>query len=148
MNGEPDGKDELHLVPFCIVEFHVGVTRCPDGAAQNSTGLNNRGHDDWPEITVWPKHEAHLTTGREYKASGIVAPHPDLNAEEKKICAILGLKEWELHTFLRNWQMIRKSDNYPETAEEVREKLAECNRKEPEKLMVTTLAGFLREHGL
>lgn len=144
-----DGKNELHLVPYCVVEFYVGVTRCPDAAVTG--GLNNRGHDDWPEITCWPKKTYHArTSGKEFKGLGFSPEMPQLNTQEKEMCAILGLKEWELGVFLKDWQHINHKDKYPKTAAEVAEKLHEV-RPRPQKklrLMVTTLAGFKREHGL
>jgi len=114
MNGEPDGKDELHLIPECILEFYVGVNRCPDAAVTGT--LNNRGHDDWPEITYWPKKIYHnQTTGREFKGLGFSPEHPTLNTAEKKICEILGMKEWELATFLLNWTPTHSKEKYPQT---------------------------------
>lgn len=96
---------KLHFVPVDVFEFYLGVIRCPDGVARHALDLRTRGHDDWPEITVWPKTYQHrLTTGREYGGLGIPEA-VNLTATEKKMAAILGLNELELHVFLREWQM-------------------------------------------
>lgn len=88
------------------IEFYLGVTRCPDRAALGVSSLNQRGHDDWPEITCWPKREHYrLTTGAEFNRLG--SPDPvRLNETEKQICAILGLNELELGVFLREWTTV------------------------------------------
>lgn len=98
------GEGELHVLPVLILEFALGVTLCPPGAASYSTHLRNRGFDNWPEITVWPKNQhMRLTTGAEYKRLG--APEEvSLTSQEKQMCAILGLNELELHVFLREWK--------------------------------------------
>lgn len=88
-----------------------------DGAEKGATDLSNRGHDDWPEITCWPGHRATLTTGREFKKLGVIAPRPDLDANEKQICKILGLEEWELDTFLRSWS--RGDKHRPDTRSKI-----------------------------
>ncbi len=146
-----DGEGELHLVPYCVIEVYTGVTRCPDGSAQHCSDLNNRGHDDWPEITVWPKKIYHpLTTGREFRELEVAIDIPQLNSTEKKVCSILGLKEWELGVFLRQWTPTYYKDEYPTTVEQVAEKLhtAGTRRTQKREYLVIPLRTFLREHGL
>lgn len=94
-----------------IFEFYLGVTRCPPGNALHCGDLNNRGHSDWPEITVWPKREHYrLTTGGE--SGGLGLPQPvELNSTEKRMAQILGLNELELGIFLREWTVLRSTDS-------------------------------------
>jgi hypothetical protein len=81
-----------------------GVIRLEPGNAIGCHDLNNRGHDWQIEITVWPRHSRfRLTTGRECKTL-LIPSKVDLTAEQKKMCAILGLDELGLSTFLRNWE--------------------------------------------
>jgi hypothetical protein len=66
--------------------------------------MRTRGHEDWADITAWPKNEHYrLTTGAE--SGGLGAPVPvRLNEAEKQMCAILGLNELELGIFLKSWE--------------------------------------------
>lgn len=118
------------------IEFYLGITRCPDGTAAYATHLRNRGHDNWPEITCWPKQRNYrLTTGAE--SGRLSMPEPVLNETEKQICAILGLHESELGIFLREWTPLsasplarlqhpeknynaRENSEKPQTLEEIR----------------------------
>lgn len=102
-----------------------GVTRLEPGNARGCHDLNNRGHDEWAiEITVWPRHSRfRLTTGRECKTL-LIPSKIDLTAEQRKMCAILGLDELGFSTFLRNWA---KPDRITITLSQVRGELARLN---------------------
>jgi hypothetical protein len=55
----------LELVPNGDYVQPVLVTKCPPGVAANAETLNQRGHQAWPEITMWPhnQHWRHNTGG-------------------------------------------------------------------------------------
>lgn len=94
---------DLDIVPVTVVEFYLGVTHCPPGTAHYATHLRNRGHDDWPEITVWPKAQHNrLTTGAEFMSLGVPDP-VRLNESEKQMAIALGLSHEEMGVFLRSW---------------------------------------------
>lgn len=114
---------EFHLVPVCIFEFYAGVTHCEPGNAAGCFDLNNRGQDG-PEITCWPKQKhGKFTTGEGEMYT--FRPEPiTLNAEEKRICSVIGLEERDLHTFLRDWQPVGDIRDKPITLEEVRRQLS------------------------
>jgi predicted RNA-binding Zn-ribbon protein involved in translation (DUF1610 family) len=49
---------EFHLVPVCVLEIPAfPITLCPPGIAEGAFLLRNRGHDEFGEITCWPKQK-------------------------------------------------------------------------------------------
>jgi hypothetical protein len=100
------------------------VHRVPPGDALHAH--DQRGGVYPYEVTVWPmeRHHYRLTTGREYSHLGEPA-EVSLTATERQICAILGLREWELSTFLREWTPLPGETNRkkPETLEDIRRRL-------------------------
>lgn len=81
----------------------------PFGEAETSL-LNNRGFDDWPEITVWPSQcHVELTVGADLEK--LFCPSPvKLNETEKYVAKLLGISEFDFGVFLRDWVFIRNTD--------------------------------------
>jgi hypothetical protein len=83
----------------------IPIQELVPGHACGCDEFSNRGlGPEYNEVTVWPKTiRYHLTTGE--GDNRLLIPRPvELNSAEKQICAILGLREWELGTFLRSWE--------------------------------------------
>jgi hypothetical protein len=83
----------------------IPIQELAPGKAFGCNEFSNRGLGaEYNEVTVWPKQvHYHLTTGEGHSCT--MTPRPvELNSTEKQICRILGLREWELGTFLKSWE--------------------------------------------
>ncbi len=84
----------------------VPIQELPEGKARGSNEFSNRGlGEEYNEITVWPKTLHYRLTTGDSQRHYMGRPEPvQLDQQEKWICTVLGLAEWELGIFLRSWQ--------------------------------------------